>query len=300
MLRWLGRLLVLVALAALVVVGLSLRVLDERQVAFRTLLGDPDPDFFPWMTSELVGPAVYLQLPLLHEVDIYDRRIKRFESSKRELPMDQEPVEIGYFVIWRIGDVRVMRENLLQPAQILLVIDDKTYSAVRNELAQHRVTDLLSPERASIVARIRDASRTELAPVGIEVLGIGLSDIEYPEKNLENVFARMRQGRVRLAKKLRAEGEEGARNIRADADRDVQIELARAEKQASTLRGEGDARAAEIYAQAYDQEREFYDFLRSLEAYRKSLDAQTTLVLSPEDPFLKYLFGPGVAKPVTR
>jgi membrane protease subunit HflC len=274
-------------------------VLDERQVAFRTLLGDPDPAFFPWMKSELIGPEVYLKLPLLHQVDIYDRRIKRFESAKRELPMDQEPIEVGYFVVWRIGDVRVMRENLL-PSQILPLIDDKTYSAVRNELAQHKVVDLLSPERSEIVEHIRDASRGELARVGIEVLGIGLSDIEYPEKNLENVFARMKQGRVRLAKKLRAEGEEGARNIRANADRDVQVELARADKQAATLRGEGDARAAEIYAQAYDQEREFYDFLRSLEAYRKSLDEQTTLVLSPEDPFLKYFFGSGTAKPVTR
>jgi membrane protease subunit HflC len=300
MLRWLRRLLVLGALAAVVLVAVSLRVLDERQVAFRTLLGDPDPAFFPWMKSELVGPAVYLKLPLLHDVDVYDRRIKRFQSDKRELPMNQEPVEIGYFVIWRIGNVRVMRENLLQPAQVVLLIDDKTYSAVRNELARHKVADLLSPERASIVARIREVSNAELAPVGIEVLGIGLSDIEYPEKNLESVFARMRQGRVRLAKKLRAEGEEGARNIRADADRDVQIELARADKQAATLRGEGDARAAEIYAQAYGQEREFYDFLRSLEAYRKSLDEQTTLVLSPEDPFLKYFFGGGAGKPITR
>jgi regulator of protease activity HflC (stomatin/prohibitin superfamily) len=140
------------------------------------------------MKSELVGPEVYLKLPLLHQVDVYDRRIKRFESAKRELPMDQEPIEIGYFVVWRIGDVRVMRENLL-PSQILPLIDDKTYSAVRNELARHKVVDLLSPERAEIVEHIRDASRGELARVGIEVLGIGLSDIEYPEKNLENVFA---------------------------------------------------------------------------------------------------------------
>jgi membrane protease subunit HflC len=299
MLRWLRRLFLLVLLAALVVVGLSVQVLDERQVAFRTLLGSPDPALFPWMKSELVGPEVYLKLPLLHQVDVYDRRIKRFESAKRELPMDQEPIEIGYFVIWRIGDVRVMRENLL-PTQILPLIDDKTYSAVRNELALHKLADLLTAERAEIVEHIGEASRAELARVGIEVLGIGLSDIEYPEKNLENVFARMRQGRVRLAKKLRAEGEEGARNIRADADRDVQVELARADKQAAALRGEGDARAAEIYAQAYDQEREFYDFVRSLEAYRKSLDAQTTLVLSPEDPFLKYFFGSGAPKPVTR
>jgi modulator of FtsH protease HflC len=292
----------LLRIAALAVLGLALalvassvRVLDERSVAFRTLLGDPDPDFFPWMTSELVGPAVYLEVPLLHEVAVYDRRIKRFESEKRELPMNQEPIEIGYFVVWRIGDVRLMRQNLL-PEQILPLIDDKTYSAVRNELALHELSDLLSPERAQIVERIRAASREELTRVGIEVLGVGLSDIDYPDKNLESVFARMRQGRVRLAKKLRAEGEEGARNVRADADRDVQVELARAEKDAAALRGEGDARAAQIYAQAYDQEREFYSFVRSLEAYRKSLDDQTTLVLSPDDPFLKYLFG--AANPV--
>ena len=283
------RLIGIVLLLLVVGVASSVRILEERYVAFRTLLGDPAPWWFPWMDSELVGPRLYLSVPLLHQVDEFDQRIKRFESEPRELYLDQDNVEIGYFVVWRIENVRRMRENL-QPTQILSLIDDKTYNAVRNELATRSLRDLLSATRGELSDRIRIRSDAELDKVGIEILGVTIRQVEFLDATLQTVFDRMKQDRQRLAKRLRAEGEEQAREIRAGADRDAEVERAGARGEASKLRGDGDAQAAAIYARAYDEDREFYRFVRSLEAYRTSLDEQTTLVLSPDDPFLRYLF----------
>jgi len=267
----------------------SVRILEERYVAFRTLLGDPSPWWFPWMESELSGPTLYVAVPLIHHVDIFDKRLKLFESDPRELLLDEYTVEIGYFAVWRIENVRRLRENL-QSKQILPLIDDKTYNAVRNELATRSLGDLLSEVRADLSEAIRVKSDSELDKVGIEVLAVTIRQVEFTSTTLQNVFDRMKEDRGRLAKRLRAEGEEQARQIRAAADRDAEIELARARGEASRLRGAGDAQAASIYAEAYGQDREFYRFVRSLEAYRKALDEETTVVLSPDDPFLRYLF----------
>ncbi len=286
-------LIVVLGLCALVA-ATSIRILEERYIAFRTLLGDPEPAWFPWMESQLVGPSLYLHLPFLHQVDVLDRRIQRFESDSRELYLEQDNVSIGYFVVWRIEDIRLLFENT-QPSEMLKLIDDKTYNAVRNELATRSLGDLLSGTREEIAERIQEKSDQELDKIGIEVLGVTIRQVEFLATTLQRVFDRMKQDRERLAKKLRAEGEEQAREIRAGADRDAEIELARARGEAARLQGEGDARAAAIYAEAFDQDREFYRFVRSLEAYRKSLDEKTTLVLSPDDPFLRYLFQEGEA-----
>jgi len=271
----------------------SVRILDERTVAFRTLLGDPDPAWFPWMESRLVGPTLYLDLPLLHSVERFDQRVQRFESPPRELYLEQDNIAIGYFVIWRIENVRRLLENA-QPGDVQQLIDDKTYNAVRNELATRSLRDLLSDAREELSEKIREQSDQELDKIGIEVLGVTIRQVEFLAVTLQRVFDRMKQDRERLAKRLRAEGEEQARQIRAEADRDSTVEVARARSEAARLRGEGEARAAGIYAKSFDRDREFYQFVRSLEAYRKSLDEKTTLVLSPDDPFLRYLFEAGV------
>jgi membrane protease subunit HflC len=280
---------VAVALAALA--AMSVRVLDERQVAFRTLLGDPTPPLLGrFMPSQITGPSLYVHLPLLHEVDIYDQRLKRFESPPRVLLMDPQNIEIGYYAIWRVRDVRQMRENL-QPSTILPMIDAKTYNAVRNELATRSLADLLGEQGQAIAESIRAQSDAELRKLGIEVVGLGFRHIDFLQGNLPSVFRRMQQAREQISRALRAEGEGAARQTRAEADRDAELALAEARKRAEELRGEGDARAAEIYAQAYEQDIEFYQFTRSLDAYRRALDTQTTVVLSPDDPFLSYFFG---------
>jgi membrane protease subunit HflC len=145
---------------------------------------------------------------------------------------------------------------------------------------------------------IAQNSAAKLAPLGIQLVDLKIRRTDYPQANLDRIFQRMRTERQRFAKKFRAEGEESARTIRAKADRESQVLRADAQRRSAELRGEGDALAARIYAEAYGKDPEFYAFMRSLEAYQKALDDQTTLILSPKLPFLRYLFSnePGATR----
>ena len=170
---------------------------------------------------------------------------------------------------------------------------------MQQTLAKHTLADLLSEEREEITRTITAISRAGLAPEGIDIQDLRIRRTVYPEANLPQIYGRMRTERNRFALKFRAEGEEQARAIRSNADQESLIIVSTAERDAAVLRGDGDAGATRIYAEAYGLDREFYEFLRSLEAYRLALNNQTTLILSPDAPFLKYLFEPA-ALPATR
>ncbi|MCP4003672.1 MAG: protease modulator HflC, partial [bacterium] len=172
-------------------------------------------------------------------------------------------------------------------------LDDSTYSKVQETIPKNSLSDLLSERREEIIRSIAQAANDELRPLGIAILDLRIRRTDYPESNLKKIFDRMRTERNRFALKYRAEGEEQALEIRSKADREGLVIQANAERASTRLHGEGDAEATRIYAEAYNQDAEFYGFLRSLEAYRKALDDQTTMVLSKDAPFLKHLFDPG-------
>ena len=148
---------------------------------------------------------------------------------------------------------------------------------------------MLKDKRTEIMNEIAANSRKELEQYGIEVADVRINRTELPQGTEASVFARMKTERERLAKKNRAEGEERARRIRAEADREARVIVANARRDAEISRGEGDAEATRIYAEAYGTDPEFYDFMRSLEAYRKTIDENTTLVLSPDAEFFRFL-----------
>lgn len=279
----------------LVFLAVSFRIVEERYVVFRTFFGDPEPAYAPFAKPVIAGPDWYLDIPIVNEVEVYDQRIKRFQSSPQVLNMDVA-IEVGYFVAWRIEEPRRLRENA-EPNELLRLIDDTTYNAVRNVLGRSRLADLLSAKRGDLVREMQALSDAELDRIGIEVIDLGIRQVSYPESDEDAVFEQMKEDFAKQAKEIRAKGEARAREIRAKADEQSQVELAEARKVAAELRGEGDARSAELYAVAYNQDREFYKFLRSLEAYRRALDEQTTVVLSPDSPFLRYLFGEGIEPP---
>jgi membrane protease subunit HflC len=161
---------------------------------------------------------------------------------------------------------------------------------VRKTLGLHTLADLLSAQRRQITQTIAENCGAKLAPLGIRLVDLKIRQIDYPETNLARIFDRMRSERERDAKKFRAEGEEQARTVRAEADLESQRIRAGATKRSEQLRGEGDAKAAAIYAEAYGRDPEFYGFVRSLAAYRDALDDETTVILSPNLPFLKHFF----------
>jgi membrane protease subunit HflC len=166
-------------------------------------------------------------------------------------------------------------------------------AAVREVVGKHTLLEVLTVERENIRLAITDRTTRSLEEDGVAVDDVRINRTELPEATEQNVFARMKTDRTRLARKYRAEGEEKAREIRADAEREARVTIANAHKASEIARGLGDAGAARIYAEAYGTDPGFYAFVRTMEAYRKTLNADTTLVLSPNSEFFRYLMDAG-------
>ena len=293
--RWLGC--AVLAVAAVVFASFCVLVIDERQIGFRTLMGIPEPR--PLLGLELnrpllLEPGFYLRIPGLHQVTTFDKRRQRFDSPRHEPQTAQgELIRLDYYVIWRIDDPRRFFEAFRgsDPAA-QNQIDNTSYGELRSALGEHSLADLLSPRRDEILRAVVAGAGAKLAPQGIEVLDLEIRRLDYPDQNLEQIHRRMRSERERYALRARAEGEEQGLAIRSKADEQVRVLLAEAEREAQRLRGEGDAEASRVYAEAFGHDPEFYAFVRSLEAYRKTVDEHTTLILSRDAPFLRYLFDP--------
>jgi membrane protease subunit HflC len=282
------KLLFVVALGLIGLLAASVVVLDEREQAFITFRGDADSPFV--LSGPVVqGPAFALRVPLLHQMYRFDRRLQIFESPPIALrTREQQQVQVRYHVVWRVADPRRLAETT-PDADLVRAIDRSTEDKVRSGLGLYSVEELLSERRDEIVQKIRESCSTALRERGLEVVGLALRDLTFPDANLPAIFARMKQERAKVAAGIRAEGDAEARRVRADAEATGQRTVAAARGEASRLRGDGEAQSAEIYAQAYGQDEEFYLFWRSLEAYEKALDPKTTIVLSPSSPFLRYL-----------
>ena len=297
--RWIAAVLLV---AAVVVFSLvCVQIIDEREQGFRTVWNRADPTLFGVTLNRpnLTEPGWYVVIPGVHELAIYPRQSILFHSTKRSLnTVERTLVDADYYVVWRIADPRRFYESNRREETAVQRIDELTYSEVRETVNKHKLADLLSGTRDEVQREITKASDAKLAPLGIQVVDVRLGATEYPSENLPRVYDRMRTERARFALRFRAEGEQQARALRSKADGESQVILAEAERESLRLRGEGDAEAARIYGEAYGGDPEFYAFFRSLEAYRKSLDSQTTVVMSPRSGFLKYLFDMhGAAKP---
>ena len=278
--------LLLAIAAALFVLFSSVFIVNESQTAIVLNLGKV-------VRSDL-KPGLHFKWPLVEEVRKFDRRILSLDDApERYLTAEKKDVEIDFFVKWRISDVttfyRVASGGDEGAAKARLAPIVK--NALRNEINQLDLVAVVSSGRSNLTSRLLKNINASAATLGIQVLDVRIKRINLPQDSdiLVSVFNRMRAERARVANQLRAEGEQAAQGIRAEAERERQVLLADAEREAQVKRGEGDARAAEIYAGAYGQDAEFYGFYRSVEAYRNSLaDGRTTLVLDPDSEFLRY------------
>jgi membrane protease subunit HflC len=239
-------------------------------------------------------PGVWWRLPLLTEVRIFDGRYLYLNAPPSEVPTrDQERIEVDNYVVWRIRDpLRFYESFPVGMGQAEERISEVVRSKVREVIGRHTITEVLTESRVPIVEEITRTAEEDLADNGIQVRDVRINRTELPSGTIANVYARMRTEREREARRHRAEGEEEGRRIRADADREAQVTVAEARRDAEVLRGEGDARAAGVYAAAYGADPEFYGFVRSLEAYRKTLREGTTLVLPPSSEFFRIFEDP--------
>ncbi len=255
---------------------------DEQKIIMR--LGDP---------RSVTEPGWALRVPLLDDVRSFDRRLLYLNTEPLPIQTkDEERIVVDNYVVWRIAmPVKFLESFPAGMTQAEDQIDRLVRADVREVIGRHTLSQVLTAEREAIVTAIAEKSDRQLADFGIEVVDVRINRTELPATTEQNVYARMETERQRLARKYRAEGEERARSIRARADRQARVIVATASSQAEIERGRGDADAARIYAAAHSRFPDFYAFVRSLEAYRKTIGKGTTLVLSPRAEFFQFLDG---------
>jgi membrane protease subunit HflC len=254
---------------------------DEQKLIL--LLRDP--------RDEATRPGLSFRIPFLEEVLGFDRRWLHLNSKPLIVQtIDRERIVVDNYVIWRIADpLQFYKSFPTGTERAELQIDREVGGNLREVVGERSIPQVLTEQRETIMREVTEKSAQALRPFGIEVRDVRINRTELPSGAEENVYARMRAERERLARKHRAEGEEQARTIRADADRRARVIVAEAREKAERLRGTGDAESARIYAAAYSRDPAFYEFVRSLEAYRKTLGEGTTLVLPPEHEFFRSL-----------
>ncbi len=279
-----SKLLSLIILALVVVLAYaSIFTVDERELAIKFRLGE--------IVKADYEPGLYFQVPFINNVRKYEKRILTLDARPANyLTKEKKNVNVDFFVKWRISNVstyyKAMAGNERTAAErIYTTIND----GLRGEFSSRNIQEVISGERRMIMSDMTKQANEQLSRFGIEVVDVRVKRIDFTETISESVYRRMEAERTRVAKELRSRGAEAAEIIRANADRQRTVLLAEAYKQAQETRGDGDAKAAEIYAKAYNQNPEFYSFYRSLDAYRVSFGAAgDVLVLEPDSEFFHY------------
>ena len=274
---------ILIVLVLLFLFGASpLYVVDITQSAIVVELGKP--------VRTIVEPGLYFKTPFIQEVTYFDKRLLDYDSDPQDvITQDKKTLVIDNFAKWRITDPLKVYQAFQSQQGALRRLDDIIYSELRVELGRHVLSEIVSQTRTEIMHIVTERANEKASSYGINIEDVRIKRADLPEQNEKNVFGRMQAERERQAKQYRAEGAEEAQKIKSEAERDREILLAEAYKTAEQLRGEGDAAAFKTYAQAYKQNPKFFELTRTMDAYRKSLTKDTTLVLTPDSEFLRYL-----------
>lgn len=279
-----GLILALLAIAILLVaLGASpVFIVDITQTAIVVELGKPK--------RNITSPGLYFKLPFIQDVTYFDKRLLDYDSSPQEvITQDKKTLLIDNFAKWRILDPLKVFQAFQNQRNALRRLDDIIYSELRVELGRHNLPDIVSKTRSEIMAIVTQRANDKAAAYGLEIHDVRIKRADLPEQNEKAVFARMQAEREQQAKQYRAEGAEEAQKIRSEAEKDREILLATAYKEAEQIRGDGDAKAFRSYSSAYRQDPKFFEFTRSMEAYKKTFSHNSTMVLTPDSEFLRYL-----------
>jgi len=236
--------------------------------------------------------GLYAKIPFFQDVTYFERRVLPLEPQGQRVTLsDQKILDVDGFARWRIKEPLVFMQSLRDERNATERLGGFLNSSLRNVLGNYQVADLLSEKRDTIMARIKDEMNTNVARYGVEVVDVRIRRTDLPPETVQNVYNRMRSERQKEAATLRAEGEMKALETRAKADADKTRKISEAQRDSQKLRGEGDQTAIRIMAEAMNKDPQFYSFYRTLEAYRTALKPEgTSYVLSPESAFFK-LFG---------
>ena len=272
----------ILALAVIAVWAFAFQV-DQRQKVIKVQFGE--------IKDATLEPGLHFRIPVVHKVRRNDGRILTLDVPPTEFPTSEKKyVKVDFYAKWRIEDVekyfiatggQELRAN--QRLELILV------DGLKNEFGKRTIQEVVSGERSEIMDVIQVQSNEDAKNFGIRVVDVRVSKIDLPDDVSDSVFNRMRAERDRVAKDFRARGKEQAEVLRATADKERTVILANAYKEAEKIRGEGDARSAQIYADAYLLNEEFYSFTRSLKAYINTFSGNNDfLIMQPDSDFFRY------------
>lgn len=270
--------------AILVFLGFtSIFIVDETEQVVILQFGKP--------VRIITEPGLHMKVPFpIQEKNVFDNRLLEYDSPPEEiLSKDKKSLIVDNYVRWKIVDPLQFLKTVQAIPTALSRMDDIVYSELRRELGTHDMVEIITENREELMEKVTVASNLSTRDYGIEVVDVRIRRVDLPSQNEESIYARMDAERKRQANKFRSEGEEEAQKIRATTDRDKTIILADAYKQAERIRGEGDAKAVEVYADAYSADPKFYEFVRTLDAYKKIINEKTMLVIPSDSRLFKLL-----------
>ena len=280
-----GRFSILVVIGLVLVgIGLSAFTVNEREQAIKLRLGE--------VVKADFEPGLHWKIPVIHTVRKFPKRILTIsDRPERVFTAENEALEVDFFVKYRIVDpVRFY----ISTGGALILANDRLSEIIKNavvtEFGKRTVNDAISVGRAELMRDMLETAAGTAQDLGVELIDFRVKQVEFMEDVRNSVYQQMAAERARIATERRAEGRQIEQERRAAADRERTVILADAYRDGQKIRGEGDARAAEIYANAYNKDPEFYAFYRSIDAYRKSMGKEgDLLVLDPDNDFFRYL-----------
>jgi membrane protease subunit HflC len=274
----------IIALIAAAFVALNgLFIVQQTQQGIVLQFGEPK--------RTLQDPGLNWKIPFIQNVVFYENRVLSLVSSDSDevILADQKRLEVDTYTRYRIVNPLLFYQTVRNVLGVEQRLDAIVDSSVRRVLGGATLIDILSEARSELTASIREEVNESANSLGLEIIDVRIRRADYPDATSQNIFNRMKSEREREAKEFRATGEEEAQKIRADADKQRTVMVAEARRQSEILRGEGDAKSIEIYANAFGQDKDFFSFYRSMQAYRKTFSEQgTSLVLSPDSEFFRY------------
>jgi len=281
------------AIAGLVFVGLivlmsSALFVDETESVIITQFGKPQ--------RTVSDPGLHWKIPFVQTALRIEKRILASDARHEEyLTSDKKRLVADPITRWRVVEPLKYYERVRDEMRARQRLDDLVRSELRQELASHTMGEMVGGARDAMMAKVTERVAAKATEYGIKVVDVRIKRLDLPKEVQQSVFARMEEERKRLAKKYRAQGQEASDAITSETDREQTIILAKASAKAERLRGDGDATSTQVYADAYNKAPEFYAFTRTLEAYERSVDGKSTLVLSTGSDLFRYLTKPGRA-----
>ncbi len=274
--------LVVIGVILAITLSQSLYTVHQTQKALVLQLGEP--------VSDAVEPGLHVKLPFVQNVVYFDSRLMAYDARPAEaLTSDKKTIVLDSYSRWRITDPLTFYRTMRTVAMAQGRLDDRIYSDLREVVGRYTLTEIVSTKRQEIMEAVIAQANNLLKQYGVEIVDVRIKRADLPAANQRAVFGRMQAERERQAKQYRSEGLEESTKIKSAADKDQVVILAEARKNAEIIRGEGDAQAVAIFAEVLSKDPAFYEFSKSLEAYKKALKERTRIMLTPGEGFLKYL-----------